>query len=340
MDIQNLLKNLTLEQKILQMFIMGFHGTELCKQNLNIQKALKSGLGGVILFSENIASYEQTAFLTSDLQKISTIPLFMSIDQEGGRVERTINIKNKINYLSPKVLADTGSVESTREQAQIMADELKSMGINMDFAPVLDVNTNPNNPIIGVRSFGNNPQIVIEHSQQVYKTLMNNNIIPVVKHFPGHGDTGEDSHHTMPRVELEMSELENIHIKPFKQAFLDGVNAVMVSHVHYTAFDAEPTPASMSPNIIDHYLKEKMGFNGIVISDDMVMGGVKNYYDTLESCIKGIEAGIDVFIFRNCTEEMLKLVYKLVEKVENGVLSIQRIDESVKKILNCKSFFL
>lgn len=337
MDTNAIFKSLSLEEKISQMFIMGFHGTALNEQNKCIQSAIQSGLGGIILFSENIESYGQIACLTSKLQSTARIPLFMSIDQEGGRVERTINVKDKVNYLSPKELADTGNPDSTHKQAETMAKELINMGINMNYAPVLDVNTNPNNPIIGVRSFGDNPATVTEYASQVYNTFLNNNIIPVVKHFPGHGDTGEDSHLTMPQVNLDIDELENTHIKPFIDAFNAGVQAVMVSHVHYTAFDEEILPASLSSNVIKHHLRERMGFNGVVISDDMVMGGIKNYYNTLESCLKGIEAGIDLFIFRNCDAGMLNLIHKLVACVENGLLSKERVEESVWRILNCKS---
>jgi len=330
-------KYMNLQEKILQMFILGFSGKELNEENQNIQQAIKEGLGGVILFSENIESYEQIANLTTELKKLASVPLFVSIDQEGGRVERTINIKNKINYLTPHALAETGNPDNARAQAEIMVKELKSMGINMDFAPVLDVNTNPNNPIIGLVFTSSNPQTVIGFAKPVYETFINNNIIPVVKHFPGHGDTGEDSHLTMPQVNLSFEELEKQHIEPFKVAFKDGVNAVMISHVHYKAFEETVLPASLSQNIIKHYLRGKLGFQGIVISDDMVMGGIDNYYDSFEACVKGIEAGIDVFIFRNSNDAILNLVHKLVKHVESGLLSRERIDDSVKRILRIKN---
>ncbi|NLF83759.1 MAG: glycoside hydrolase family 3 protein, partial [Candidatus Gastranaerophilales bacterium] len=272
MKTDKILQTLSLSEKVHQMFILGFPGTRLSDENLNIQKAIRKGIGGVILFTHNIESYEQTAQLSANLQEMAKIPLFVSIDQEGGRVERTGNVKDKVNYLSPGEIAATKTPEFAAQQAEIMVKELQSMGVNMDFAPVLDVNTNPKNPIIGIRSFGDTPEQVIKFAKPVYQTFMANNIVPVVKHFPGHGMTGEDSHLTMPSVDLSMDELERIHIAPFKQAIADGISAIMVSHVHYKAFNEEVMPASLSENVIKRYLRNKLGFEGIVISDDMVMG--------------------------------------------------------------------
>jgi len=333
------INNLSLKEKISQMFIMGFSGTCLNSENENIQNLAKNGLGGVILFAENIYSYEQTRILSKELQDISKIPLFISIDQEGGRVERTINIKNKINYLSPEKLASLKDIGFIKNQTQIMAEELKSMGVNMNFAPVLDVNTNKNNPVIGARSFGNNPEDVIKYSEPVYKTFIENNIIPVGKHFPGHGETSVDSHLDMPVVELSFEELENIHIKPFKAAFNNGLDAVMIAHVFYKCFPCiknKAVPASLSKEIISVYLKEKLNYKGLIISDDMVMGGISKHYNYLDACIKGVNAGIDLFIFRNSNNETIKLIDELVKAVEKSLIPIEKVNESAEKILFIK----
>jgi len=330
------IKNLSLKEKISQMFILGFSGTCLNSENKNIQNLAKNGLGGVIFFAKNIDSYEQTRDLSAELQNISKIPLFISIDQEGGRVERTINIKNKINYLSPMPLASEKNPELIKNQTQIMADELKFMGVNMNFAPVLDVNTNINNPIIGERSFGRTAEDVIKYSGPVYKTFIENNIVPVGKHFPGHGDTSVDSHIDMPVVDLSLEELENIHIKPFKEAFNNGLDSLMIAHVFYKCFNNEVIPASLSKEIISDYLKETLNYKGLIISDDMIMGGISKHYNYLESCIKGINAGIDLFIFRNSDDEILKLIDELANAAEKGLISLERINESVEKIFFIK----
>ena len=330
------MNNLSLKEKISQMFIMGFSGTCLNSKNKNIQNLAKNGLGGVILFAENINSYNQIQKLSQNLQDIAKIPLFISIDQEGGLVERTINIKNKIDYLTAMALASSSNLESIKSHTQIMAEELKFMGVNMNFAPVLDVNTNINNPVIGVRSFGSEAKKVINYSEPVYKTFMENNIIAVGKHFPGHGETFVDSHLDMPVVDLSFEELENVHVKPFKEAISNGLDALMIAHVFYNSFNKENTPASLSSEIITEYLKKKLNYKGLIISDDMVMGGISKHYNYLEACIKGINAGIDLFIFRNSDNESLKLLDELVIAAEKGLISQGRIDESVEKILFIK----
>jgi beta-N-acetylhexosaminidase len=332
-----------IKEKISQMFILGFSGKELSEKNQNIQILVKNGLGGIIYFAENIESYEQIKNLSQELQNIAKIPLFISIDQEGGKVERTGNIKNKINYLTPSELAKKQDVDFIRQQTQIMSEELISMGVNMNFAPVLDVNTNPDNPVIGVRSFGNNPDDVMKYSEPVYKTLAKNNIIPVGKHFPGHGDTSVDSHIDMPVVDLNFEELEQLHIKPFISAINNGLDALMIAHVFYKAFNNESTcpsgiftPASLSKKIITDYLKNKLNFKGLIISDDMIMGGVSKHYSALESCIRGINAGIDLFIYRNSTDEIVNLINNLALSVNDGLISEEKINESVEKILYFK----
>lgn len=340
-------KNLSLREKISQMFIVGFSGTCLNSENKNIQILSKNGLGGVILFAENIDSYNQIQDLSKELKDIAKIPLFISIDQEGGLVERTIHIKNKVDYLTAMALASTENPELIKKHTQIMAEELKFMGVNMNFAPVLDVNTNINNPIIGVRSFGDSAEDVIKYSEPVYKAFNENNIIAVGKHFPGHGETSVDSHLDMPVVDLSLEELEDVHVKPFKEAFKSGLDAVMIAHVFYKAFatchcvEGNPSgtvscPASLSSEVITGYLKEKLNYKGLIISDDMVMGGISKYYNYLEACVKGINAGIDLFIFRNSGDEILKLIEELVNAVEKGLISVERINESVEKILFIK----
>lgn len=332
------INNLSLKEKIAQMFILGFSGTGLNSENNNIQNLAKNGLGGVILFAENIKSYNQVQNLSKELQNRAKIPLFVSIDQEGGLVERTINIKNKIDFLTPMALAAANNPEPVKIHTQIMAEELKFMGINMNFAPVVDVNTNINNPVIGIRSFGSTAEDVIKYSEPVYKTFMQNNIIPVAKHFPGHGDTSVDSHLEMPVVDLSMEMLENIHIKPFKDAIDKGISALMVSHVFYKAFNnsSSPLPASLSREIITDYLKGQLNYKGLIISDDMVMGGISKHYNYFDACITGINAGIDLFIFKDSGNEICELVDKITDAVEKNIISVDRINESVEKILFIK----
>ena len=331
------MNKLSLKEKIAQMFILGFSGNELNDNNENIQNAIRAGLGGVIFFADNLESREQFKKLTDKLREIAEIPLFMSIDQEGGLVERTIKLDQKIEYLTPMALCATGSMENVKIHTQIMADELKSFGINLVFAPVLDVNTNKNNPVIGIRAFSNDPNTVISYSETVYKTYEENNIIATGKHFPGHGEAFVDSHLNLPEIDINMDELEKIHIKPFEFAVNNALYAIMIAHVSYKAFNMDDKiPASLSYEVITSYLKNKLGFKGLIISDDMVMGGITKHYDRLDACIKAINAGIDILIFRESDDLTVKLIDQLAISAKNGVISETRINESAEKILNFK----
>ena len=259
------LKNITLRQKIAQMFILGFNGT-FYNLNRNFVDLMKNGLGGVIFFTHNINSEKQFKELISNLSKEASIPMFFSIDQEGGRVERTEKIHNGKKYLSAKQAYQMGHSYLINQTKEI-ALELKNYGINMNFAPVLDVNTNDSNPIIGERAFANNPDDVINASKAVIKEYEKYNIITVGKHFPGHGETSIDSHKGLPIVELNEKFMQEVHIRPFKEAIKLNIPAIMVAHVLYPCFDNE-FPASISKKIISEILIKDCNFNGVIVSDD------------------------------------------------------------------------
>lgn len=326
--------NLTLKQKIAQMFITGYSGFDF-KSCPEFLKLLESGLGGVIFFTQNIQSKEQFKFQIEELKKISKIPLFLSIDQEGGRVERTENIHGDKKYLSAKFAAQKGA-EFLKKQTFEMLSELQEYGINMNFAPVLDVNTEDKNPIIGERAYSDNADEVIKYSTIVLEEYKKFKIIPVGKHFPGHGAAKSDSHLTMPQIDLSFDELNNNHIKPFKTACDMGLNAVMVAHVHYCAIDEENIPSSLSKNAIQKILRDELKFNGVVISDDMVMGGVSSY-SPFEACKKAIEAGVNMFIYRDTDDNVIRLISELERNIQNGVIDEKLIDLSVEKILKLKT---
>ncbi|MBR3888970.1 glycoside hydrolase family 3 protein, partial [bacterium] len=252
----------------------------------NLDIALRKNIGGVIFFTKDIKSKTQFKNLIKGIKLGAKTPLFLSIDQEGGRVERTENIHDR--FLSPQYAFENGE-DFLFEQNATMLNELNEFGINMNFAPCLDVNSNPNNPIINERAFSNNADDVCKGFDIVNKAYKNSNIIPVVKHFPGHGDACKDSHLELPLISLSLNEMEQIHIKPFKHAINTQIEALMVAHLHCTCFDKEPIPTSLSKNCIN-YLRNNLNFNGVVISDDMFMNGVKSFGD-VDACLKGIEAG-------------------------------------------------
>ena len=316
-----------MQKLIYRKFILGTGGVENRKY---LEEALKRGLGGVIFFTRDIDSREQFKDLTANIKSKAREPLFLSIDQEGGRVERTENIHAR--YLSPKFAYEKGE-DFLRIQTEKIAHELKEYGINLNFAPCADVNTNPLNPIIGERAFSDNPEVVSKCVKIVSDIYRRNGIIPCLKHFPGHGDASKDSHLTLPVIDLPLGEMERVHIKPFK----DNINAemIMAAHLHCTCFDSDPIPTSLSQNAIG-YLRNVLKYKGVVITDDMVMQGVQAF-GSLEACEMAIRAGVDMFIFRDVNAGVLDMIDSLAGRVEsdaelrNAVLESDLRIEKLKK---------
>lgn len=308
-----------MEEMIFRKFILG------TGEYLN--DALSKGLGGVIFFTRDINSKEQFQNLISDIKSKSGGKLFLSIDQEGGRVERTENIYPK--RLSQRLAYKKG-VDFLKTQTEDMARELKEFGINLNFAPCADVNTNPNNPIIGERSFSDNPDNVIRGIKIVTEVYRRFGIIPCVKHYPGHGDADKDSHLTLPMIDLPLDEMERIHIKPFKYAVENDIEMIMAAHLHCTCFDKDIIPSSLSVNAIG-YLRNKLNYSGVIISDDMVMKGVQDF-GSLEACIMAIRAGVDMFIFRDADRKTYELILELVQTIKTDKELEQKIIESNSRI--------
>ena len=297
----------------------------------DLDSALAEGLGGVILFTKDIKSESQLKTLIKYIKEKALVAPFISIDQEGGRVERTENIRPK--RLSAKQAYEQG-MDFLKEQSSEISQELAKWGFNLNFAPCIDVNTNPDNPIIGERSFSALPDKVVQAMRIFVKESRINNIIPCVKHFPGHGDADRDSHLTLPVIDLPFEKMKEIHIEPFKKAVEDEIEMIMVAHLHCTCFDKEPIPASLSKNVIS-YLRNDLGYKGVIITDDMVMKGVQNY-GSLEACIMAIKAGVDMFIFRNSDESVLRLMDELAKKIESDKELQQLVIDSNKRIITLK----
>ena len=296
-----------------------------------LSEALSKGLGGVIYFTRDIQTKEQFKDLIRKHKEQATIPPFLSIDQEGGRVERTENIHSR--YLSPRYAYSKGELFLIN-QTNTIAKELKDYGINLNFAPCADVNTNPDNPIIGERAFSNNTNDVIKGVDIVSKIYQSNGIIPCIKHFPGHGDADKDSHKELPQINLPMEDMEQIHILPFKNAIQNNIEMIMAAHLHCTCFDKKTIPASLSENVIG-YLRNKLNYKGVIISDDMVMKGVQNY-GSAEAVIMGIKAGLDMFIFKDADKKTLNLFNELVKIVSSDEFLIERVKISNERILKLK----
>lgn len=315
--------------KLYQMFILGTSGG-------GYKEALQNGLGGIIFFTDDIKNSAQFKSLINECTSLSIIPPFLSVDQEGGRVERTENIHNGKKYLSPKYAYAKG-LDFLEKQTEEIARELKSYGINLNFAPCIDVNTNPDNPIIGERAFSSNPDAVIQAEKIVSEIYRKNGIIPCVKHFPGHGDANADSHLTLPEINLSLEEMEKTHIKPFKFC-AKNIEMVMVAHLHCTCFEHKVIPTSLSKNAIS-YLRNKLGFDGVIISDDMVMKGVAQF-GMPEAIELGIRAGLNMFIYRNSNSETINAIETIALKSRQDKNLSENIEKSFEKISDLKANIL
>ena len=348
-----------IKYRVGQMFMIGFDGCKVSKNLMDIVQHYQ--IGGVILFSRNYKDPIQLANLCDDLQSLSPdTPLFLSIDQEGGRVSRLkepftqfppAGILGKIFEKELKEIKKEGksrtefsyekykTVELVRNLGRILAREIRSVGINMDLAPVLDVNTNPDNPVIGDRSFGANPSVVSTLGNAFIKGLQENGVIATGKHFPGHGDTDLDSHKQLPVVRHDARRLERVELKPFIEAIEVGLEAIMTAHVLYPAWDIFMF-ATLSERILKSLLRKKLGFKGLIISDDMEMGAIAKNYPIGEATVNAINAGVDVILIGNNIEKQKNAIQSVFKAINEGKLSEARIEESIKRIIRIKNKYL
>lgn len=334
-EIKELIDSMSINEKIGQLMIVGFNGTSVDE---NINDLIKTSyIGGVILFGNNVESLNGVTELINNI-KLSNmnnkIPLFISVDEEGGVVSRTPNEFLKLQ--SSLFIGAYNNKEMCYEVGEIIANELKLMGYNMDYAPVLDILSNPNNTVIGSRAFGRDADIVSNLGISVMKGINENNVIPVVKHFPGHGDTSVDSHYGLPLVEKNLNELKELEFIPFQNAINSGADAIMVSHILLKNIDSE-NPATMSKKIVSDILRDEMNFKGVVISDDMTMAAIMDNYDIGEASVKAINAGVDIILVCHGYDNEIKVLTSISEAVNSGEITEERLDESVYRILSLKN---
>ncbi len=329
-----IVENMTVDEKIGQMIMISTDYTSF-NQNLNDQlDDIKPG--GVILFSQNIKSEEQLIKFIADLQDNVTIPLFIGVDEEGGRVERFNSIAESPLSQLPSMLDLGNTLDSqlSYQVGQAIASELSYYGVNLNFAPVLDVYSNSNNTVIGNRAFGTTSSQVIKMALPLARGLKSNNIIPVIKHFPGHGDTSEDSHVELPVVRKDLNELKELELQPFQAAINSGVDdAIMVAHIAYPEITGSMVPATLSSLIITDILREDMQFDGVIFTDSIIMKALSTNYTMSEIAVLGVNAGIDVFIAQN---KGLELFNAIKTGVETGKIEEETIDNAVKRVLKLK----
>lgn len=330
---------MTVEEKVGQLLIGGFEGTEIGDQATRLVQEYQ--VGGLILYGRNIAGAGQLVTLTNGLKALNGdgIPLFLSIDQEGGGVDR----------MPPEVrrtpgaycVGQTGSVPAAQSYGDVLAAECAAFGLNLDFAPVLDVWSNPGNTVIGQRAFSADARTVAGLGPAAARCMMAQGVIPAVKHFPGHGDTAVDSHVGLPVVDKSPEELEETELIPFRAAIqsagTDGqVPAVMVAHILLTQLDPE-RPASLSPAVVTGLLREELGFAGAVLTDDLTMGAVTQSYGLGEAAVLAVEAGCDILLVCHGPDSVPAVRTALLEAAASGRITAERLDESVYRILRLKT---
>jgi beta-N-acetylhexosaminidase len=319
-----------------QMIMSGFEGTTLTPETEDLIR--NHHVGGLILFSRNYENPEQLHTLIRNLQEVAAststgLPLFISVDQEGGRVAR---LTEPFTQYPPLCCLGHAQSESLAYRfGQSLAAELVDVGINMDYAPVLDVHTNPENPIIGDRAIGSDPDAVARLANSFIKGFKDKGMIPVGKHFPGHGDTHLDSHLDLPTVTRDAATLEAVELVPFRETIAQGLEVIMTAHVVYTAWDAK-NPATFSKMILQDILRQELGFQGVIMSDDLEMKAVENYFPFDAFPRMGIEAGLDMFMICNNVEKAGALHDQLIQDVSNGTIPTAPIQQSVERILRLK----
>lgn len=322
-----------LEEKIGQMIFAGVSGTTM---DTGAQKLINQlHVGGIIFYKNNFENPTQTVEFVNGIkaENSSNIPLFLGVDQEGGRVTR---LPGAITNFPPnKQIGEVNDSEFSYKIGRLLGFELKEFGLNLDFAPVLDINSNPNNPVIGDRSFGNNLEIVSKLGIETMKGIQSQKVIPTIKHFPGHGDTSVDSHLELPIVNKTLKELMKLELIPFKRAIDQGADVVMVAHMLIPELDKN-NPASMSKMIMTDVLRSQLGFTGVIITDDMTMGAIVEHFDIGKAAVESVKAGSDIILVGHGYDNVDKIQGSLKDAIEKGEISEQRINESVERIIKLK----
>lgn len=334
--------SMSLRQKIGQLMMIGFKGIVPSKEIL--QMIEEYHVGGIIFFGRNIGTPEEVLNLTSELQQAALrgkheLPLLISIDQENGLVRR-LGVGTTV-FPGNMLLGAVGDEEATREVAQATAEELKALGINMNLAPVLDINNNPHNPVIGVRSYGESVEDVTKHGIASIKGHHDAEVITNIKHFPGHGDTDADSHLALPVISHDLDRLEKVELVPFQRSIEAGADSVMIAHVYFPTIEPrENVPATISKAVVTNLLREKMGFNGVITTDCLEMDAISKTIGTVEGALQALKAGIDILMISHSHDLHIQAIERIVEAVESDEIEEDLIDKAVERVIKLKSEYL
>lgn len=333
-QVTDIVEQMTLDEKIGQMMFAGVSGTTLQQETTSLIQDYK--VGGLILYGNNLETPQQTVTLMNALMAANVnnqLPLFLGTDQEGGKVVRLPGSLK--NFPTNKRIGDINQSPFSFAVGQLLGEQLTAFGFNLDFAPVLDVNSNPNNPIIGDRSFSNDPDIVSKLGIETMKGLESKQVIPVIKHFPGHGDTAVDSHLELPKVTKSLDDLNQLELVPFKAAIENGADVVMVAHILLPKIDPQ-YPSSMSKEIITGMLRDQLGFDGVVMTDDMTMKAITNHFDIGQAAVDSVKAGSDVILIAHEYANVTAAIQAVKAAVNKGEITEDRINDSVRRIIELK----
>ena len=324
--------NLSIDEKIAQMLIVYYIGDEYDENLSNIIKEVKPG--GFILMSDNITTYDRTLNFVKGMQNDSDIPMIISTDEEGGSVQRIKGIRDisvtDIPYMY--YLGQTKNKNLAYKVGEIIANELRTIGVNLTYAPVMDIYSNPNNTVIGKRSFGSDPNTVYDMATSLKNGIEDNLVNTCIKHFPGHGDTETDSHFEIPIINKTLVELENSDLLPFIKSIND-TNMIMVGHIALPKITNSSIPASLSKEIVTDLLKNKYNYKGLVITDALNMRSLTDNYSDKEIYTMAINAGVDLLLMPNGSKNAIKYIKEAIDDEE---IDINTINESVRKILTYK----
>ncbi len=350
--VDELLESMTLEEKVGQLFMIdpgmlvdNFETFEASPELL--EKAEKYHIGGWIFFKPNIQTPVQTKKLISDLSSVSKCRPFIGVDEEGGIVSR-IGSNSQMGVKKQPAMAKiggTGNPENAYQVGLELGAALKELGFNLDFAPVADINTNPDNPVIGSRSFGNEPELVAEMVAAEVKGFDSQGIISCLKHFPGHGDTSSDTHTGAASVTHDIQRLKEVELVPFQKGIDAGADMVMIGHISVPNVTGNNEPAVISYQLVTELLREKMGYNGVAITDSMIMRALYDKYTLAESSVLAINAGVDILLMQTPetskergtpSEQFDEAYHAVISAVKRGDITEERLDISVRRILELK----
>ncbi len=333
--VEETLSKMTVEEKVGQIIFPALSGRFYNEEDTVFKKIIHLvndvKVGGFIVYqaSEGSEVYGQ-AFLLNKLQQLSKYPLLIGADYENGVTFRT---KGGTIFPTNMALGAANDEALTHQMGKIVAEESRETGVFYNFAPVVDINNNPQNPIINVRSFGENYSTVIKLGNAIVSGMQENHLLATAKHFPGHGNTSVDSHKDLPIIRGSREELFQLELKPFIKESENGVMSIMVGHLAVPAFDADTLPATLSKNIVTGLLKKELGFKGLIVTDALNMRAITNSFTTAEASVAAFNAGCDILLFPANADEAANAI---IEAVHSGIISKERLDESIRKILLAK----